>query len=238
MPPSTAKTLVSDRLDHTLLAVTAHELRHPIHLMRLALERYLPQAQDPARAAIDRYVNQMARLVDDLVDFVRTERDTLDLQLEWLDLQQLLHDLASGYEPAFAQRRVRLSLTSSADAVWLSGDSHRLVQIFSNLLDNALKNTPSGGVVTIECAAIAQSIHVRVRDTGRGIAPALLARIFDPARGDDVTHGLGLGLAIARRIATLHGGALEIFSDGEDQGTEVLITLPALRPEDERRFDV
>jgi signal transduction histidine kinase len=200
--------------------------------MRLALERYMPEPQDPARASIDRYVNQMARLVDDLVDFIRTERDTLELRLEWLDLEQLLTELVGAYEAAFAQRRVRLSLSSSGEGgLWMNGDAHRLGQIFSNVLDNALKYTPAGGSVHVDCAAVSPSLQVRVRDSGRGIPPDLLARVFDAPDGTDVAHGLGIGLAIARRIAALHGGKLEVFSEGEGQGTEVLVTLPALTAE-------
>ena len=216
------------RTKEGLLAVAAHELRHPLHLMRMSLERHIPDKDSPAREGLERYINRMSRLIDDLIDFIRLERDSLDIQREWIELDPLLLELVDEYGSTFQARGVRLTLNTSNHGVWISADAQRLIQVFSNLLDNALKFTPAGGAVDVTVDQHATTVDVRVRDTGRGVAPDILHRILDFPGNVDGRDGLGIGLSVARRIAELHGGTIALRSDGPGRGTEVVVTLPAV----------
>jgi signal transduction histidine kinase len=105
-------------------------------------------------------------------------------------------------------------------------DAHRLLQVISNVLDNALKFTPAGGAVQISVAHTAASLTIRVRDTGSGISEEFLPRVFDLYSGTDPPRGMGIGLTVARRIVQMHNGDIAVFSEGVEKGTEVVITLP------------
>jgi signal transduction histidine kinase len=220
------KALEAQRAKDGLLAVAAHELRHPLHLMRMALARHLDE-HNPARDQLERYIQRMVRLIDDLVDFIRTEQDALELQRDWIDLQKLLVDLLEDYRSTFDERRVRLSLVMPGQ-LRVSADPQRLIQVFSNLLDNALKFTPAGGAVVIEVSRGEREIRIAVRDSGRGVAADILPRVLDMPSTLSSPHGLGIGLSVARRIVELHGGTIAVRSDGPGKGTEAVVTLPML----------
>jgi signal transduction histidine kinase len=158
------KSLEAQRAKDGLLAVAAHELRHPLHLMRMALARHL-EHDSLSREALDCYIQRMTRLIDDLIDFIRTEQDALELRREWLDVHQFLLDLMDDYRSTFDQRRVRLSVIAPV-GVRLHADGQRLLQVFSNLLNNALKFTPAGGAVVIEATANVREVTFTVRDNG------------------------------------------------------------------------
>ena len=211
-----------------LLAVAAHELRHPLHLMRMSLARHLPEADSPAREGLERYINRMSRLIDDLIDFIRLERDALELQREWIEIDRLLTELADEYGSSFEGRHVRLSLRTTAPGAWINADAQRLIQVFSNLFDNALKFTPAGGSVTIDVHTAGGTVEVRIRDTGRGIPADLLARALELPIDLSSPQGPGIGLCVARRIIELHGGTIALRSDGPGRGAEVVVGLPAV----------
>jgi signal transduction histidine kinase len=210
-----------------LLAATAHELRHPLHLMRMALARHVAD-NAPARDALERYIARMVRLVDDLVDFVRTEQDALELHHESIDVHDFLVGMMEDYRSTFDQRRVRLVVTAPLK-VRISADPHRLVQVFSNLLDNALKFTPAGGTVSVQATAEKDVVHIRVCDTGRGVPRHLLPTVLNMPTDLSGDHGFGIGLSVARRIVERHGGRMAVDSDGPDCGTVLTVTLPLPR---------
>lgn len=212
----------------TLLAVMSHEIRHPLHVMRLGLARHFPRGDEPARLLFERYIDRIARVVGEANDFIRIEQDALILQRSRLDLVRLVREVADAYGPDAAARHVRLSLELTLATAALEADEHRLLQVLSNVVENALKFTPSGGAVVVTLSRRADTIDVRVRDTGRGIRADLLPKVFELYASASPERGLGIGLAVARRIVELHGGTISISSEGEGQGTEVLIRLPEL----------
>jgi signal transduction histidine kinase len=225
--PSTSRAGLSPTLakDH-VLAVAAHELRHPLHLMRMALARHVAD-NEPARQSLDRYIVRMVRLIDDVVDYVRSEQGALELQRRPLDLHELLFEILEDYRSTFDDRRVRLSVLAPI-GIRVNADPQRLIQVFSNLLDNALKFTPSGGAVVIEAAQQGTQVRIVVRDNGRGVAGSALPRALDTRTDLSRATGSGIGLLVARGVVELHGGSLAVHSDGPDRGTEAVVTLPTM----------
>jgi signal transduction histidine kinase len=214
-----------DRLA-ALLAITSHELRHPLHLMRLALARHFPRGDEQAREVMERYIDRMSRVIGDMGDLVRLEQDALPLTLSWTDLTQLLRDVVDAYLPDAAARRIRLMLEGATTPLWIQADDQRLLQVLSNVIDNALKFTPAEGHVLVTVASGSGAIEVRVSDTGHGITADALPNVFDLYATGTAGRGTGIGLTVARRIVELHRGSIKISSDGIDKGTEVVLTLP------------
>lgn len=207
--------------------VAAHELRHPLHLMRLALARYFPRGDERGREVMERYVDRMARVVSDLSDLIRIDQDAIVLQLSWLDITQLVREVVDAYLPDATSRRVKLTLEQAVTLRRVKADEQRLLQVLSNVLDNALKFTPVGGTVGVRLVGDSRSVEIAVRDTGRGINADTLPRVFDLFEGGESSRGLGIGLTVAKRIIELHNGSIDVRSDGIDRGTEVVIVLPA-----------
>ena len=220
------KALEAQRAKDGLLAVAAHELRHPLHLMKMALARFVAD-NEPARHGLDRYIKRMSRLIDDLVDFISAEQDALELRREWVDLHELLVELMEDYRSTFDERKVRLSIIAATD-LRVSADEHRLIQVLSNLLDNALKFTPAGGAVVIEAARGERHVTIAVRDTGRGVAADVLRQMLNVPMDLSSANGFCIGLSVARRIIELHGGTIVVQSEGPGRGTEAIVTLPLL----------
>ncbi|MCX7202812.1 MAG: ATP-binding protein [Burkholderiales bacterium] len=223
------------------IALLAHELRAPLPPARnmLALLRNAPLTalEKEHLAVVDRQLRYMARLIDDLLDLSRINRDQITLQRASFDLALLLRRLV---EPARHRESVRplprLEAEISSEPVPCFGDADRIAQILSNVLENARKFTPANGLITLSLRTTAQEIRVSVRDTGIGLAPADLERIFerfvqvrpptDDASQVAPSDGLGLGLYLSKRLATMHGGELTAHSDGLGQGSLFTLTLP------------
>jgi signal transduction histidine kinase len=212
-----------------VLSIAAHELRHPLHVMRMSLARDLPD-DNPVRVNLERYIDRMTRLIQDLVDFVRTEEDALELRPDVVNLQQFLVEVMDDYRTTFDSRRIRLAVSASSN-LYVRADRQRLLQVLANVLDNSLKFTPAGGTVSLEARRRGRTVNVAIRDSGAGFASeeAPAADNQSPAPAG-TGHGLGVGLIVARRIVELHGGMLTVRSDGPDLGTEVLLTLPCDAP--------
>ncbi len=219
------------------IAMLAHELRNPLAPIRTAVQvmDQLPPG-DPGheamRRTIDRQGAQLARIVDDLLDITRVTRGALALERAPLDVAEAVRRAAETALPQIEARRHRLEL-DVPEGLRVEGDLHRLTQLLANLLNNSARYTPEGGGIFVNARAEDASVVVRVRDTGRGIAPGLIGRIFDMfVQGrtplERVDGGLGVGLALARRIAELHHGTLEAHSAGEGQGAELTLRIPAL----------
>jgi CheY-like chemotaxis protein len=184
-----------------------------------------------------------ARLIDDLLDITRIERGKLSLEMQSLDVHVVLSDALEAVRPDVTDQRLSLHLSLHSEESTVKGDSGRLQQVFWNIIKNAVKFTPAGGEIWLTSAVdeATRQIVVTIRDTGIGMTPDEVARIFDAfSQGDHAIHGrshqfggLGLGLAISRKIVDLHGGSLEAASEGKGRGAEFTLRLPlaaGLRP--------
>jgi signal transduction histidine kinase len=225
---------LADQRKNEFLATLAHELRNPLAPIRSAMQVLRgadPAARATALAMMDRQVRHMVRLVDDLLDVSRISRDALQLQRARLDLATVVHAAAEACAPTIAARGHRLETRLPAVAAWVDGDATRLTQVLANLLDNAAKYTPPGGRIGIEVRVDGEHAEVAVTDSGVGIASEMLPRVFDMfARVEPAAAasqgGLGIGLALSRRLVELHGGELVAQSAGPGQGSRFAWRLP------------
>ncbi len=226
-----------DRRKDEFLAMLSHELRNPLGPLRNALDvlQVVGAAGDTAvraRAIMDRQLSHLVRLVDDLLEMARINRGALELRRERVSIEAVMRSAVETAEPLLRAGRHRLQLALPDEALWVDGDPVRLAQLVANLLNNSAKYTPQGGSIELRASADGQDVVVAVRDDGMGIAPEALSRIFEmftrDARGPGGTDsgGLGIGLALSRQIAELHGGTLEARSEGAGRGSEFVLRLP------------
>ena len=219
----------------TQIAVISHELRNSLSVVRNAA-RLLRQpigndGVERARILIERHVEQMNRHIEDLVDTAPLSRRKDVLRLTHVDLRKTLQNSIDAVASECSRRGHRLSVNLPDCALWVHVDSARLEQAFSNLLINAAKYTPDGGEIEITMERFAKHISIRIRDSGIGIAPALLSRIFEIFMQVDANvpcadGGRGIGLAVVRDLIEKHGGTVTAASAGLDQGSEFTILLP------------
>ncbi|HWA36674.1 MAG TPA: PAS domain S-box protein [Burkholderiales bacterium] len=218
------------------IAMLAHELRNPLapivasaHAMeQLPLE---DARQRDLQRTISRQAGQLSRIVDDMLDIARITRGALALKRSPLDVTEAVRRALEAVRPEIEARGHALEV-EAPPGLWVDGDLHRLTQLLTNLLNNAARYTPPGGRISVSARAEGPEVAVRVSDNGRGIAPELLGRVFDMfvqgrAPIERVDGGLGIGLALARRIAELHDGSLTAASGGEGRGAELTLRLPA-----------
>jgi signal transduction histidine kinase len=220
------------------LAILAHELRNPLAPLRTGLDLLLAareqgvQAPERTLAAMNRQLDHMVRLIDDLLDISRISRGVLELKKERVDLAAIVHGAIDGARPFFDRRRQQVSAEMSA-TVFADADATRVAQILGNLLHNAAKFTPEEGRIAVEFSHADGHARIRIADSGVGIPSDQLERVFDMfARverfGSRSEQGLGIGLALARRLADLHGGSLLATSSGEGRGATFTLSLPVL----------
>ncbi|MFO1431705.1 MAG: ATP-binding protein [Candidatus Competibacteraceae bacterium] len=220
------------------LAMLAHELRNPLAPIRNAVNvMRIKVLEDPdlqwCRDVIDRQVAQLARLVDDLLDVNRIVSGNLMLQREPVELSVVIARAVESSRPLIDARQQTLEISLPAEPVWVEGDLARLTQVVINLLDNAAKYTPEGGHIWLAAGKEDGRAMIQIRDTGIGIPPDLLAKIFglftQGARTLDRSEGgLGIGLTLVQRIIELHGGSVAAFSEGINRGSEFTLWLPLL----------
>jgi signal transduction histidine kinase len=226
----------ADRRKDEYLAMLSHELRNPLAPIRSAvflLERADP-ASDGARRArevIARQVGHLARMVDDLLDVSRLARGRIELRRARLDLVELVRRVAEDHRLLLGERGITLEVVAPEAPVHVDGDATRLAQLLGNLLQNSAKFTPRGGQVTLDVRGEGDRATLRVRDTGAGIDPTLLATVFEPFVQEERTlarsrGGLGLGLPLVKGLAELHGGTVEARSGGAGAGAEIVVRLP------------
>jgi signal transduction histidine kinase/ActR/RegA family two-component response regulator len=230
----------ADRHKDEFLAVLAHELRNPLAPVRNAVEiMRVRDVDDPglrwARDIIDRQVQQMTRLVDDLLDVSRISRGKVKLQKEPVDLAAVVGRAVEISRPLVDARRHELAVTLPPEPVRLEADAARLAQVVANLLNNAAKYTEAGGQIWLSVERDDGEAVVRVRDTGVGIPAEMLVQVFDLFT--QVTHsldrshgGLGIGLTLAKSLVEMHGGSVRAHSDGPGKGSEFVVRLPLLTP--------
>jgi len=223
------------------IAMLAHELRNPLAPIRNAVEvmAKLPadaQAQEAMRLTIDRQSAQLVRIVDDLLDIARITKGSLSIERRRLELANAVRRAVETSAPGIEAARHTLDVDLAGTPLLVEGDLDRLAQLVANLLNNAARYTPPGGRISVRARREGNYAVIRVRDTGRGIEAGMLERIFDmfvqEGRSplERVGGGLGVGLALARRIAELHGGKLEAHSDGVNRGAEFILCLPVAAP--------
>ncbi len=214
------------------LAMLSHELRTPLspvlHAVALIEEEGCPPQIAEMIETIRRNVQLEARLIDDLLDLARIRNGKLQLHLENVEVHDLLRRAVQICEPEIKQRELTLRTDFNADNTRLQGDPARLQQIFWNLINNAIKFTPVGGTIQLTTAANQGTICVSIQDSGIGISQDRVEKIFDAfeqVHGSQ-SQGLGLGLAICRALAEMHGGNIEASSDGENAGSLFIVQLP------------
>lgn len=216
------------------LAMMAHELRNPLSAMATAVAlleaaRATPESNRHAREVLRRQVQQMTRLVDDLLDAARLGRGAMVLQLAPVDLARLVQQVAATFEASGRTRHLQVELALEPAPV--NGDAMRLEQVVGNLLDNAAKFTPEGGHLRVTLQALDGQAELNLVDDGVGMDNEVLQRLFDPytqaapgvGRG---RGGLGLGLHVVRRLIELHGGSVTAYSDGSGRGARFTVRLP------------
>jgi signal transduction histidine kinase/ActR/RegA family two-component response regulator len=218
------------------LAMLGHELRNPLAPIRNALHlMHKPGASDAvvkrAHEIIDRQIDRMARLVDDLLDVSRIVSGKIRLQDAMLELATVINHAVEGSLPFIEARGQHLVLHVPGEPLWIKGDLVRLDQVISNLLNNAAKYSDAGACLGLDVLVSEQWVSVRVQDNGCGITPEFLPRVFDLfSQGDHslarTQGGLGLGLTLVKRLVEMHGGHVEVHSEGPGHGSEFLVHLP------------
>jgi signal transduction histidine kinase/ActR/RegA family two-component response regulator len=227
----------ADRRKDEFLATLAHELRNPLAPIRTGLDILRIKEGDKvagarARAIMERQLKQMVRLVDDLLDVSRINTGKLTINAGPVQLQAVVSNALEIVRPHIDQLGHRLQV-DLPQAVTVMGDATRLAQILSNLLNNAAKYTPPGGAIRLSGVVADGQVRIHVADNGIGIASDMLDDIFQMFSQADsslerANAGLGVGLSLARRLAELHGGAIEAHSAGIGQGSEFILQLPVL----------
>jgi CheY-like chemotaxis protein len=216
----------------------AHELRNPLAPIRSAVQIMRLTGPDLpdlrwAREVIDRQVQHMVRLVDDLLDVSRITRGKIKLQLETVDIATVVASAVETCRPLIDTRKHELAVSLPRESLWVEGDAARLSQVLGNLLNNAAKFTEEGGQVSLTVDRDGADVVVRVKDTGIGIPPEMLSYIFDlftqvERSLDRSQGGLGIGLTLVRRLVELHQGSVHVTSAGPNQGSEFVVRLPLM----------
>ena len=226
----------ADRRKDEFIATLAHELRNPLAPMRNALElmrlgKSGSAAMENTRATIERQLKLLVRLVDDLLDVARINTGKFELRRERAELTAIVNSAVEMSRPRIEADRHALSISLPSHALWLDADPARLVQMLSNLLDNASKYTKPGGSIRVAVEEETGTAVVSVTDTGIGIPPDMLDRVFDMFAQVDQSlershGGLGIGLTLVRRLVKLHGGSIEAKSAGLGMGSTFSVRLP------------
>ena len=231
----------ADRRKDEFLAILAHELRNPLAPIRNGLQlikmsKNAAATVEKSTAMMDRQLKQMVRLVDDLLDVSRISRDKLQLQKARVTISDMLSQAVETSRPLVSSGGHELIVVAPSDPIVLHADETRLVQVFSNLINNAAKFSGRGSKIWLTVAVPRDSeVTVSVRDEGVGIPSGMLPKIFDMFTQVDRTlersqGGLGIGLTLVKKLVQLHGGSVEAKSDGDGDGSEFIVRLPCVSP--------
>ena len=226
----------ANRRKDEFLAMLAHELRNPLAPIATAAELLKLGGADQARLrktgeVISRQVTHMTKLVDDLLDVSRVTRGLVTLRMEPLDIHGILLDAVEQTHAFIEAKCHRFSVLVPEVPFFVNGDRIRLIQVFSNLINNAAKYTPPRGSITVRVTGGEATVEVAVEDNGAGVVPSLQPHIFDlftqaERTPDRAEGGLGLGLALVKSVVALHGGTVAMHSDGAGQGSVFTVSLP------------
>lgn len=219
------------------LAMVGHELRQPLAPIFTALEimrqRRSRDSGERARRTIERQVWQLARFVEDLMDYSSAQRGLLALRPEAVELRQILDAAIETAEPVLKHREQSVQVNYPEGGVVLFADPARLTQIFANLLNNTARFAEPGGAISVDVTVRAAEVAVSVRDTSQGISPERLREVFAllvHVEQDKGWPGVGIGLAVVRTLVELHGGTVEAVSPTDDRGAEFVVVLPLQAP--------
>jgi PAS domain S-box-containing protein len=221
------------------IAMLSHELRNPLAPLRTALHllRSGASGADPApvHAVMERQLDHLVRLVDDLLEVSRISRGALELRKEPVDIASVARNALETSAPAIRAGEHRLTVSMPGEPLWVEADPVRLAQVLANLLNNAAHYTPRGGAIALEAAREGAVAVVRVCDNGAGIPSERLPAIFEMfTRGEGAQalapKGLGIGLALARGLVQMHGGTIDAQSDGPGRGSAFTVRLPLIEP--------
>lgn len=244
---SEARYRQADKQKDEFLAILAHELRNPLapatnalHILQLKAPP-IPELQW-AREVIATQIQRMTRLIDDLMDVSRITSNKLTLRVERVELARVIEEALTTSRPFIDESQHQLSVVLPKEPVLLNADLVRMAQVLSNLLINAAKYTNPGGTISLRVERQDGEAVITIKDSGIGIPPELLPRIFDMfMQGDRTltrTHGgLGIGLTLVKRLVDMHGGSVEAWSEGKDKGSEFTIRIPALADPRNRERD-
>ena len=227
-----------DQRKDEFLAILAHELRNPLAPIRNGLQVMRlahgdPDATERVRAMMERQLARMVHLIDDLLDLSRISRGKLDLRQERIELAKAIQQAIETSRPSIEQADHELLIDVPPGPVWVDADLTRLAQVFSNLLNNAAKYTPRGGRIRLTVEHLEGEAVVSIKDDGIGIPTHMLSQVFEMFTQVDRTlershSGLGIGLAIVKRLVEMHGGSVEARSDGDGRGSEFTVRLPTV----------
>lgn len=227
----------ANRAKDEFLAMLGHELRNPLAPISTALQLMALRSADVfanERTIIERQVAHMSRLVDDLLDVSRITTGKIELNRAPIEIAAVVANAVEIVSPLLEQKRHHLVVEVASLGLAVDADAVRIAQVLSNLITNAAKYTEAEGRIVVSAEREGDDVVVRVRDNGIGITPEMLPRIFDlfvqeRQALDRSRGGLGLGLAIVRTLATLHGGSITAVSEGRDRGSEFTLRLPAAK---------
>ena len=232
----TAELQEASRRKDEFLATLAHELRNPLAAIRLAAQLIgladLPLAQrENSVAVIQRQVEHLVRLIDDLVDVSRITRGLISLRRVPVLVASVVTQAVESSRPALDARRHQLHVHLPPGDLWVDGDAARLAQVLGNILNNAAKFTDPGGRIDLTVRQEGAHVTIRITDSGVGIRPETLPLIFELFTQSDrpldrTSSGLGIGLALVRRLVEMHGGTVAAASEGHGHGTTLTVTLP------------
>jgi PAS domain S-box-containing protein len=235
-----AELASADRRKDEFIATLSHELRNPLAPIRNAVALLQQvESSDPAvdgiRSLLDRQVRQLTRLIDDLLDAARVSRNQLELRRQRVDLAEVVRSALESSLPVIEEAGHALEMELPDGPVPLYADPTRLAQVLTNLLNNAAKYTPRGGRIALAATTGDGEVTLSVRDSGIGIAPEDLPRVFElfaqvSTPLDQPDRGLGIGLALVRALVELHGGKVEVESEGLGRGSEFRVRLPLAGP--------
>lgn len=229
----------ADRRKDEFLATLAHELRNPLAPIRNGLQilRMAPtgDAAEETRAMMERQLSHMVRLIDDLLDVSRVSQGKIELRKQVTSVKNVLQAAIEGSRPLIDAAGHTLEIDLPETDLWLDADLTRLAQIVSNLLNNAAKYTPNGGHITLSARQRGEEAIITVTDNGLGIPADMLPHIFELFTQVDrhlerAQGGLGIGLALVRRLVEMHGGTIHAQSAGKNQGSSFSVHLPLVEP--------
>ncbi|MDQ3101263.1 MAG: PAS domain S-box protein, partial [Bacteroidota bacterium] len=225
----------ADRRKNEFLAMLAHELRNPLapiaSVVTILEFEQLTSTGNDAVKVLERQVGKFSRLINDLMDISRITQGRIQLQKQRIDLRQVLQGVLNAAGPMIREHEHQLEVNISNEPLWLQADPTRMEQVFENLLNNAIKYTESKGNIWLTADHVDGWVAVRMRDNGVGIAPELLPKVFDLFQQSEQTldrakGGLGIGLTIVKNIVDMHGGIVEVFTEGIGKGSEFVVRLP------------
>ena len=228
----------ADQRKNEFLTTLAHELRNPLAPMSNMLEVLKRAGNDGeilqrAHETLERQLNQMIRLVDDLLDLNRITHDRLELRRSEVELSSVIQQAVEVAHPLIDAAQQELIVDLPKEPVYLDADRARLAQVFGNLLNNSCKYTRPNGTIALSAKRVDDEVLVSVKDNGAGIPPNKISSIFDMFMQVDRSSersqgGLGIGLTLVRRLVEMHGGSIEARSEGEGRGSEFIVRLPVI----------